>query len=154
MTLISYWNWLEPTLLLLQLGLQLKTKNHLRVNYSNLEPFAKKAFINTKNHIAHFGIDVKYAIPASFEVYLNDLKNELKSDREFFIYYNGEIEYRLLNKYKLSKENRFNVFIAKSYLYLNGFHNLFQAHLLKETMIKTFRTGKSFYHYISISIVR
>lgn len=131
--------------------MQIRTKKHLRVNYSNLEPFVKKAFVNTKNHIAHFGIDVDYAIPADFKVYLNDLKKVLKTDREFFIYYNGEIEYRLLNKYRISKENRFNVFIAKSYLYLNGFHNLFQAHLLKETVIKTFRTGKSFYHYISIS---
>lgn len=135
----------------MQLGLQLKTKKHLRVNYSNLEPFAKKAFVNTKSHIAHFGIDINYAIPAKFEIYLDDLKKELKTDREFYIYYNGEIEYRLLNKYRISKENRFNVFVAISYLYLNGFHNLFQAHLLKERMVKILRTGKSFYHYISIS---
>ncbi|MGB1283987.1 MAG: hypothetical protein ACPG44_05920 [Polaribacter sp.] len=147
----SIWSWLEPTLLLVQLGFQFKTKRHLRVNYSNLEPFVKKAFINTKNHIAHFKIDVDKAVPADFDVYLKHIKSELKTDREFFIYFDGEIEYRLLKKYRISNENRFNKFIQKSYLYLNGFHNLFKAHLVKEKLIKFFRRGKSFYHYISIN---
>lgn len=135
----------------MQLAFQFKTKRHLRINYANLKPFVKKAFINTKNHLAHFKINLDEAVPADFETYLKHIKSELKTDREFFIYFNGEIEYRLLRKYRITKENRFDVFIAKSYLYLNGFHNLFQAKLVGEKLVKFFKRGKSFYHYISIS---
>jgi len=48
--------------------------------------------------LAHFDINIEDAIPADFETYLKHIKNELKTDREFFIYLNGEIEYRLLKK--------------------------------------------------------
>lgn len=146
----SIWNWLEPTLLLVQLGLNIKTKNHLRVNYANLKPFVEKAFINTKNHLKHFEVDIEYAIPAELEVYLADLKNELKRENEFFIYFTGEIEYRLLKKYRLTDDARFNKFIAKSFLYLNGFHKHFNARLRKEYILNFIKKKNTFFHYISI----
>lgn len=136
-------------LLLFQVGLNLKSKHHLRLNYSNLEPHIIKAITDTKTHLRHFGINDDEALPSGNERYISELKSELKSEREFYIFYKGELEYRLLEKSILPTELRVDKFLRKSFLYLNGHHRYFRAHLLKEYVVKLGKK-KSFFHYISI----
>jgi len=144
------WGIVEPILMGVQIVFRIRSKHHSKLEEDQFDRLFKDSFKSIISYLEQFGMRSNVVAPSPVNTYLSDIKNEMNSKNNFYIFQKGEIESRIFRKLNLSTENRFNIFICYSYLYVQGYDRYFKYSLFKEKIRRFFRRGRTIHHYLSI----
>lgn len=148
-TLASIWTLWEPILFLVQIVFGLRFKYHTKVSEKQLEVLCNDAFKEIEVHLRHFkAID---SIKSPKEMYIRHLKGEVKQSGNQYVFLEGELQLRLLEKFHLPKNNSVNKFLIQSFFFIHGYPKTFKYLLFRDRIAKFFGRKHTILHYLSIS---
>jgi hypothetical protein len=147
--LSSIWGIVEPLVFLLGLTTRIKTGSQSKLTENQFDNDFKESYENVLAHLNHFG--VHNSLNQDKDLYLKLIKKEFRQKNNFYRFYDGEIQLWLLKNSKLPRLNRIDMFLLKSYFFINGYPKILNSLLIKERLMKFFNYKNTYYHFLSIT---
>jgi len=147
--LSSIWGVAEPLIFLLELTIRIKNGSQSRLTENQFDNDFNGCFKNVQAHLKHFGL--LSSLDGDQKRYQKLIKTEFRQKNNLYRFLDGEIQLWLLKNSNLTKENRINVFLLKSYFFINGYPKILNSLLIKERLMKFFWFKNTYFHYLTIN---
>jgi hypothetical protein len=145
----SIWGVAEPLIYLFELTFRIKNSSQCRLTENQFDNDFFGCFNNVQTHLKQFGL--RNSLDGDQTRYQKLIKTEFHPKNNLYRFVDGEIQLWLLKNSNLPKENRINVFILKSYFFINGYPKILNSLLVKERLMKLFWFRNTYFHYLTVN---